>query len=55
MGYAGNAGGLQRVWIALRGNLRTVLEAVTLADIVSGRLPAELEEPVGDPESWGTR
>ena len=53
--YAGNAEGLQRVWIALRTNLRAVLEAVTLADVVAGRLPAGVEGLAGDPESWVTR
>ena len=53
--YAGNAKGLQRVWIALRTNLRAVLEAVTLADVVAGRLPAGLEALAGEPESWVTR
>ena len=38
--YPGAAEPLQRVWIALRANERAVLETVTLADIVSGELPA---------------
>ena len=34
--YRGNAEHLQEVWIAVRASLRTVLEHVTLADLVSG-------------------
>ena len=38
--YSGPAEPLQRVWIALRKNLREVVEHVTLADLASGRPPA---------------
>ena len=37
--YAGNAESLRDVWIAVRANIRSVLEEVTLADLVSGELP----------------
>jgi Rrf2 family protein len=37
--YAGATGPLQDVWIALRTNIRLVLEGVTLADIAGGALP----------------
>jgi Rrf2 family protein len=37
--YAGSAKHLQEVWIAVRANLRSVLEHVTLHDIIVGRLP----------------
>ena len=53
--YAGAAEALPRVWIALRGSLRTVLEQVTLADVVSGDLPAEVERLADDPQAWTTR
>ena len=33
---------LKRMWIALRTNVRDVLEAVTIADLVGGVLPAEV-------------
>jgi Rrf2 family protein len=55
LGYSGRAEPLQRVWIAVRANLREVLESVTLADIASGQLPAgvtELSEPA---EAWSPR
>ena len=37
--YEGPAERLQDVWVAVRASLRTVLEQVTIADIVSGTLP----------------
>ena len=38
--YQGAAEHLRDVWVAVRASLRNVLESVTLADIVSGTLPA---------------
>ena len=43
---------LRDVWIALRANLRAVLEAVTLADLANGSLPDEVREIAADPEAW---
>jgi Rrf2 family protein len=37
--YAGSAEVLQEVWIAVRANLRSVLEHVTVADVANGKLP----------------
>ena len=37
--YTGSAKHLQAVWIAMRANLRIVLEHVTLEDVIAGRLP----------------
>jgi Rrf2 family protein len=53
--YHGPAEHLQNVWVALRANLRAVLEAVTLADVVAGRLPPEVEQLAADPEAWLSR
>ena len=53
--YGGHAEALQRVWIALRKNLRGVLEVVTLADIAGGRLPGHVDSLAEDPEAWTTR
>ena len=50
--YAGSAERLREVWIAVRANLRAVLEQVTLADLASGRLPDEVVELTRDPEAW---
>jgi Rrf2 family protein len=53
--YTGAAEVLQRVWIAVRHNLRAVLEEVTVADLAAGRLPADVERLAADPDSWVTR
>src|ERR1700729_1416536 len=37
--YVGSAEALQQVWIALRSNLRKVLENVTVADVAAGEVP----------------
>jgi Rrf2 family protein len=50
--YEGAAVHLREVWIAMRANLRAVLEAVTLADVVGGDLPEVVEGLAGDPEAW---
>ncbi len=43
LAYPGRSEALQPVWLALRANIRQVLESVTLADVVAGALP----EPIG--------
>ena len=53
--YRGNAEHLQEVWIAVRASLRTVLEHVTLADLVSGQLPGEVESLAAQPDAWVAR
>jgi Rrf2 family protein len=53
--YAGAAEPLPRVWIAVRANLRKVVEHVTVADIASGRIPAAIDRLAEDPEAWVTR
>ena len=53
--YAGSAEALQTVWVALRANLREVLEHVTLADVVSGQLPAPVKALADDPDAWVRR
>jgi Rrf2 family protein len=40
--YAGSAAQLRELWIALRANMRAVLETVTLADLARGELPADV-------------
>ena len=40
--YRGSAEPLQRVWMALRSNIRDVLERTTLADVVADDLPADV-------------
>ena len=53
--YTGAAEPLQQVWIAVRKNLRAVVERVTLADVAAGRLPEHVIELARDPEAWTTR
>ena len=53
--YGGAAAALPRVWIAVRANLRAVVERVTLADVAGGRIPARIDRLADDPEAWVTR
>ena len=55
LSYQGEAESLQRVWIAVRANLRAVMEEVTLADVVSGELPAVVRELSEPAEAWSQR
>ena len=50
--YAGAAEQLREVWIAVRANLRAVLERVTVADVAAGRLPEDVARIASDPEAW---
>ena len=50
--YDGPAERLQQVWIAVRANLRSVLETVTLADVAAGKLPERIVAVTDDPEAW---
>jgi len=53
--YPGVAAPLRDVWVALRASMRSVLEAVTLADIATGRLPAVVRRRLQDPGAWSRR
>lgn len=53
--YGGAAHALPRVWIAVRKNVRSVFENVTLADIASGKLPRAIQRLADDPDAWVTR
>lgn len=53
--YIGSAESLQQVWIALRANLRKVLENVTVADVAAGRLPKEVLALTREEQAWQTR
>ena len=53
--YAGNAESLRDVWIAVRANIRSVLEEVTLADLVAKELPSSVEALTAEPDSWAAR
>jgi Rrf2 family protein len=53
--YIGSAVALQAVWIALRANLRKVLEQVTVADVAAGKLPAAVRALTRGEEAWHAR
>jgi DNA-binding IscR family transcriptional regulator len=40
------------VWVALRANLRAVLERVTLADLAAGTLPRGVTDLVDEADAW---
>ena len=53
--YRGEAEPLQKVWIALRANIREVMEDTSLADVVGGKLPSEVRELSEPAEAWSQR
>jgi Rrf2 family protein len=50
--YGGAAARLPEVWVALRANLRAVLERVTLADLAAGTLPDSVDALTGGADAW---
>ena len=52
LNYGDGAGSLQDMWVAVRASLRAVLENVTLAELVTGDLPPNVQALVDDPTSW---
>ncbi|MFG1797519.1 RrF2 family transcriptional regulator [Nocardia sp. NPDC049149] len=53
--YPGAAESLQKVWIALRVNIRAVLENVSIDDIANDRLPQFVDALTEDPGAWVRR
>ncbi len=53
--YVGSAETLQQVWIAVRANLRKVLEHVSVADVAAGKLPKDVLALTRAEEAWQTR
>jgi Rrf2 family protein len=53
--YSGPAMPLQEVWLALRANIRQVLESVTLAAVVEGELPPQVRHLATHPEAGQSR
>ena len=53
--YVGSAESLQQVWIALRANLRKVLENVTVEQVASGKLPRSVLTLTSEEQAWHTR
>ena len=52
LSYGAETGSLQDLWVAVRASLRSVLEQVTLAQLVDGSLPPHVQALVDDPASW---
>jgi Rrf2 family protein len=53
--YEGAAEHLKSVWIAVRASLRTVVDELTLADVVAGRVPAHVKRLIDAPDAWSRR
>jgi Rrf2 family protein len=50
--YVGVAEPLRDVWVALRANVRAVLEAVTLDQIARQELPETVKDLIASSEAW---
>ncbi|MFF1695792.1 RrF2 family transcriptional regulator [Streptomyces sp. NPDC058257] len=50
--YSGPAESLLPLWIALRANVRQILEGVSLADVAGAELPNPVTELAADPAAW---
>jgi Rrf2 family protein len=50
--YTGSSRHLQELWIGLRAAIRSVMETVTVDDLVHGRLPEAVRGLVDDPDAW---
>jgi Rrf2 family protein len=50
--YGGAAEALGKLWVAVRANLRAVLEETTIADVAEGDLPGIVDEITSDPQAW---
>ena len=53
--YEGTSRHLGELWVGLRAAIRSVMEHVTLADLLSGDLPPEVRSMVDDAGAWVTR
>ncbi len=50
--YDGAAKHLPDVWVAVRASLRRVLDDTTLAQVLSGHLPAHVRRMIDAPDAW---
>jgi Rrf2 family protein len=55
LSFEGGAKPLREVWLALRANIREILESVTLADVASGELPEPVRAIAEHPDVWQSR
>ncbi|MEU6315869.1 Rrf2 family transcriptional regulator [Streptomyces sp. NPDC047014] len=52
LSYTGPAQALLPLWIALRSNVREILDGVSLADVASSELPADVSALTDVPDAW---
>lgn len=52
LSYTGPAESLLPLWVALRANVRQILDGVSLADVASAQLPPEILGLTETPEAW---
>lgn len=52
LAYSGAAESLLPLWIALRANVRQILDGVSLADVASAELPTGISALCQDDEAW---
>ncbi|MER7734011.1 Rrf2 family transcriptional regulator [Streptomyces erythrochromogenes] len=52
LSYSGAAQSLLPLWIALRSNVREILEGVSLADVATSDLPADVSALTDVPDAW---
>ncbi|MFE1878829.1 RrF2 family transcriptional regulator [Streptomyces diastatochromogenes] len=52
LAYTGTAQPLLPLWIALRANVRRILEGVTLADLAADALPEPVRALAAEPAAW---
>jgi Rrf2 family protein len=55
LAYDGAAEHLKTVWIAVRASLRSVVDELSLADVVAGRLPTDIKRLIDAPDAWSRR
>jgi Rrf2 family protein len=53
--YPGPAAGLREVWVAVRANVRAVLEHTTVADVATGKPSRVVRRLVADDDAWQRR
>ncbi|MEU4270711.1 Rrf2 family transcriptional regulator [Streptomyces sp. NPDC026092] len=52
LSYTGAAVSLLPLWVALRSNVREILEGVSLADVAAAELPTGVTELASAPDAW---
>jgi Rrf2 family protein len=52
LNYSGSAEPLGKLWVAVRANLREVLETVTIGDVAAAELPSLVDDITSNPQAW---